>query len=71
MPEHPAISRTIRTGYPYSPRRQEVGIDPLGNEVYSGDEILVFEDEFYSVKKISDDAIEVLERHGADYKIVK
>jgi len=69
--EYPTITRTLRTGYPYSPRRQEVGIDPLGNKVFAGDEILVYEDEFYLVSELSSDAIEVLETHGADYRIAR
>lgn len=71
MLEHPTITRTLRTGYPYSPRRQEIGIDALGNEVFEGDEILVYEDEFYLVSELSSDAIEILEKHGADYRIAR
>lgn len=69
--EHPAISRTLRTGYPYSERRQVIRGDGLNREVYPGDEILVFEDEFYLVSELSSDAIEVLEQHGAVYKIAE
>lgn len=69
--EHPAIARTLRTGYPYSPKREMVGTDSLGNEVFSGEEILEFMDEFYLVEELSSDAIEILEQHGATYKIAK
>lgn len=71
MLEHPAITQTERTGYPYSDRRKEYGTDPLGNEVYTGDEMLVYEDEFYLVETLSSDAIEVLETHGASHEIAK
>ncbi|MFC2948568.1 hypothetical protein [Virgibacillus sediminis] len=69
--EHPAITRTIKTGYPYSDRREEYGTDALGNEVFEGDEILVYQDEFYLVEELSTDAIQILEQHGGDYRIAK
>jgi len=69
--EHPAITRTRRTGYPYSERREMWGIDGLSNDVYTDDEILDFMGEFYLVDNLSLDAIEILEQHGAIYKIVK
>lgn len=69
--QHPTITRTLKTGYPYSPKRQEVGVDPLGNAIFTGNEILVYEDEFYLVEKLSPDAIEVLEVHGATYQVAK
>lgn len=69
--QHPAITRTLRTGFPFSERREEWGIDALGNEVFTGDEILEFMDEFYLVEELSDDAREILEQHGGIYKIAK
>lgn len=69
--EHPAVSRTLRTGYPYSPLRQVVGNDPLGNEVLPGDEILVFDDEFFLVETMGSEAKEILEILGASYEIAK
>lgn len=69
--QHPTITRTLRTGYPYSPRREEYGVDALGNEVYVGEEILVLDDEFYLVNELITDSIEILEIHGAVYKIAK
>lgn len=69
--QHPVITQMERTGYPYSERREEVGVDPLGNMVYDGDEILVIDDEFYLVEELSIDAIEILERHGAVYMTAK
>lgn len=71
MLEHPAITETNLTGYPYSPRREEYGVDGLGNEVYEGDEILVLDDEFYLVEELISDSVEILEIHGAIYKIAK
>lgn len=69
--EHPTITRARSYGYPYSDKRQEVGKDPLGNEVYTGDEILVLHDEFYLVQELLPQSIEVLEHHGATYKFAK
>lgn len=71
MLEHPAITKTRETGYPYSSKRHEVGIDPLGNVVNAGDEILVLDDEFYLVNGLISDSIEILENHGAVYKMAK
>ncbi|WP_029265760.1 hypothetical protein [Virgibacillus alimentarius] len=71
MIQHPEITRTLRTGYPYSPKREEYGIDALGNEVFTDEEILEYEDEFYLVEELSADAREILENHGAIYKVAK
>lgn len=67
MLEHPAITKALRTGYPYSPIRESVGEDPLGNEIYPDDEILVFGDEFFLVQELSGQTIEALESIGATY----
>lgn len=69
--EHPTITRTRSDGYPYSERRQMVWKDGQSNEVYPGDEIILFEDEFYLVEELPATAIEILERHGGRYKIAK
>ncbi|GGP17178.1 hypothetical protein GCM10011346_52070 [Oceanobacillus neutriphilus] len=69
--DHPAIERAMHTGYPYSERRQMFGEDGLANDVHVGDEILKFDGEFYRVEDLSVDAIEILEKHGADYEIAK
>ncbi|WP_068672309.1 hypothetical protein [Oceanobacillus sp. Castelsardo] len=70
--EHPLIERTIRTGFPiYSPRREEYGIDALGNEVFCGDEILVYEDEFFLVETLMNETKEALEAIGATYEFAK
>lgn len=69
--EHPTIERTLQTGYPHSERRQMVWKDGQGNEVYPGDEIILFEDEFYLVDELPATAIEILERHGGRHKIAK
>lgn len=69
--QHPIIDRIEATGYPYSERRQMVVEDGLGREVHSGDQMIVFRGEFYNVDKLPDDAIEILEQHGATYKIAK
>ncbi|MCM3739196.1 hypothetical protein M3210_02825 [Oceanobacillus luteolus] len=69
--EHPAITQIERTGYPYSAKREDWGTDGLGNEILSGDEILEFMEEVYVVEELSSDAREILEQHGAIYKIAK
>lgn len=69
--EHPDITRTMLTGYPYSPRRQMIRTDGLGREVQPGDEILEFMDDFYLVDELSVDAQEILEQHGAVHKIAR
>ena len=69
--EHPMITQVERTGYPFSDRREEYGVDALGNEVYTGDEILVYEDEFWLAEEISLDCKETLEIIGAEYQIAK
>ncbi|WP_405103133.1 hypothetical protein [Oceanobacillus sp. FSL H7-0719] len=71
MLQHPTIERIERTGYPFSDRREEWGTDGLNNEVYSGDEIIEFMDDFYLLDELSADAIEILEQHGGQHKIAK
>lgn len=69
--QHPTIDRIERTGFPFSDRREEWGVDALSNDVYTGDEILVYEDEFWLVEKLSLDCKETLEIIGAEYQIAK
>lgn len=69
--EHPAITKTLKTGYPYSDRREMVGTDFLGREVFPGEEILVYGDDFFLVEELPSDAVEILEWIGADYRIAK
>lgn len=69
--QDPVITQIERTGYPFSGKREEYGVDAHGNEVYQNDEILIFNDEFYLVEALNSDAIEILETHGANYKTAK
>ncbi|WP_424475360.1 hypothetical protein [Oceanobacillus kimchii] len=70
--DHPMIEEMEQAGYlKTSHRREEYGVDGLGNEVFTGEEILIFADEIYLVEVLSDDAIEILEQHGATYKIAQ
>ena len=62
--QHPAITRTMRTGYPDS-EPEIYGTDFYGNEVYVGDTILVLEDEFFLKDELTSDVIELLEHFGA------
>jgi len=68
---HPVIEQVNRTGYMYSPKREEYGNDGLGNEVFSGDEILVLYDEFFLRETLLCESIELLEVLGASYAIAK
>ena len=69
--QHPMIDRIQTKGYPFSHRREIVGTDSLGNEVFTGEEIIFFQDEFFLVEELSEDAVEILEMLGADYKVAK
>ena len=69
--EHPMITQIENTGYPYSAKREDWGTDGLNNDVYSGDEIIEFDEEIYLVEELSTDAIEIMEQHGGVYKIAK
>ncbi|MGN8647918.1 hypothetical protein ACTNEO_05185 [Gracilibacillus sp. HCP3S3_G5_1] len=64
MTEHQAVYRTQQTGYPE--KEPEVyGSDYKGNEVYVGDEIYIYEEEFWLVDQTSNDEKELLEFFGA------
>lgn len=72
MLEHPTIERVIRTGYvTYSPKREQYGVDGLGNEVFKNDEIIVLNDEFFLRETLLCESIELLEVLGASYEIAK
>lgn len=65
------IKEIERTGYPagYEERRY-YGIDALGNDVYEGDEIFVYEDDIYLIDDLSYREEEILENCGAERRIV-
>jgi len=68
--DHPLVKQIERYGYPSGyEERKYYGVDALGNEVYKGDEILVYEDEFFLVEALISETIEVLEIVGAERKI--
>lgn len=69
--DHPVVERIQRTGYPWSDRREEWGVDALGNDVYTGDEILRYEDEFFLVDTLTLEGREILEIVGAVYEVAK
>ena len=51
--EHPEITQIRQYGYPrMNVYTDQYGIDALGNEVFNGDEILVFEDTFFLVEEL-------------------
>lgn len=68
----PIIKHIERTGYPPGAREPRVLFeDSLGHEVYEGDEVLELDDEIYLIHEISSDAVEILERHGADRRYIE
>lgn len=70
--EHPEISRTLRTGYPkYNERAETYGVDALGNEVYTGDEILVLDDTYFLTDELVQQSEEILKLFGATYHIAE
>ena len=70
--DHPMVRQIERTGYPAGYQEREYyGIDALGNEVYKGDEILVYEDEFFLVEPLISETVEALEIVGAERKIAQ
>lgn len=72
MLQHPDITLVRRKGFiPYSDLRREYGTDPLGNEVMTGDSILVLNDEFFLVDELFQETIEALEVVGASHEIAK
>ncbi|MEF2293109.1 hypothetical protein [Virgibacillus dokdonensis] len=66
--EHPEITQIRQYGYPkMNVYTNQYGIDALGNEVFSGEEILVIEETFFLVGELEDQAKEVLEVLGGRY----
>lgn len=70
--DHPVVKEIERYGYPDGyEERKHYGIDALGNDVYKGDEILVYEDEFFLVEALISETIEALEIVGAKENLHK
>ena len=67
--DHPMVRQIELTGYPggYLDRKY-IGLDKFGNEVYQGDEILVYEDDISLVDDLSYREEEILENCGAERK---
>ncbi|MEN1968984.1 hypothetical protein WMZ97_13035 [Lentibacillus sp. N15] len=64
--DHPMVVDIMRTGYPAHVKEPEpYGDDALGNEVFKGDEIYVFDDEFFLKETLMQESIELLEVIGA------
>ena len=42
--EHPAVTRTMQTGYPYQVESEHWGVDARGDEIMYGDTIYEFPD---------------------------
>ena len=66
--EHPAITRTLRTGY-HKPEPEIFGVDFKGNTVFVGDEILATDRMFFLLSDLSDTEIQVLEEQHAIYAV--
>ncbi|WP_121640635.1 hypothetical protein [Virgibacillus sp. Bac330] len=66
--EHPEITQIRQYGYPkMNVYTNQYGIDAFGNEVFSGDEILVIEEAFFLVGELEDQTKEALELLGGRY----
>ena len=57
--EHPKVTQINRIGYPKEP--DIYGMDFFGNEVYYGDEIYIYEEEFWLADDLSFAEREILE----------
>lgn len=61
--EHPKVTQINRVGYPEEP--DIYGMDFFGNEVYYGDEIYIYEEEFWLADELVHSEKELLEFFGA------
>lgn len=67
--DHPVIKEVETWGYPKSNTLHDyVMTDSFNNEIYTGDEYLVYEDEIFLADALTLNAIEVLELIGAERK---
>ncbi|MBB6176409.1 hypothetical protein HNQ82_001223 [Anoxybacillus tengchongensis] len=67
--EHPAITRTLQTGYPHQIESEHWGVDACGDEILYGDTIYEFPDgEIVLEENIHEYLIHVL---GATRKIAE
>lgn len=65
--DHPVVKQIETWGYPSDMKVHEyVMTDTLKNEIYTGDEYYKFDGEIYLKEALSDDAIQILEIHGAE-----
>ena len=70
--DHPVLREIEQWGYPKTTELQEiVMVDSLNNEIYTGEEYFDFDGEIYLIESLSSDAIEILEKHGADRRVAK
>jgi hypothetical protein len=46
-----------------------IGYDVFENEIYTGDEILVYYDDVYLKEELSTDAVEILKRLGCEERV--
>lgn len=70
LKDHPVIDQLEVWGYPKTTSLSGfVMDDSLNNEIYTGDEYLEYDGEKYLIEPLSSDAIEILEKHGAERKI--
>lgn len=70
LKDHPVIEQLEAWGYPKTTSLSGfVMDDSLNNEIYTGDEYLEYDGETYLIEPLSSDAVEILEKHGAERKI--
>lgn len=60
--DHPDIKRVQQQGYL---DMCEPMLDELGNQMYPGDDIYIYDDMYFSIAHLTSDAIEILESINA------
>jgi len=63
--DQPEMNSTESWGYPKEFEHKHILVDSRFNEIHAGDEYLQYDGEIYLAESLSDDAVAILERHGA------
>lgn len=61
----PDIDYADEYGYPKEFEHKHILVDSRFNEIHIGDEYLQYDGEIYLAESLSEDAVAILERHGA------
>lgn len=69
--DHPIVKEIERYGYPLSVKEKKpVAVDDMGYEVFEGEVVFELDERIYLIEELSSDAIEILEKHGAERVVV-